>query len=1011
MLPARSPLSLDVRLAGTRLDEAASTAPSSSLSLPPTPRTPVFDKLATTSGVPPALPSPRAVRVAHLPRAPALPPAPPTRNELASHSAYTPTQGQASTVATSPLPQMQVPPPAPSAGGRGGPGASAAPPHTTPASSTDADAQLDLEDGPLFRAHLAALERRATSLRSALKKLQRALDAQLAALQTSAFARGAVDEALEDLSLGSSTIQSDVLGGLYDRELRSAREGARDEVQREVERGKELVERVKGAVERIKGVEDRRKTFDAESKKYYDELAKYLARGESDVSKVASLDAKQAERLATFRQVRVDFFSFLEGLVESEERAVASWLRAWADLHEGSRPAFDAETHRHDSLAALEGTKPKKRPSGASSKDSWYHVGGLPTYLADAVSVGGSRSPDLLGTSDDGHSTPSASGHSGLSRTNTNGTEPPPATPSTDNARRRRRTSLPHFGLGVAKSDEKDPPASSGKRERLKGFFRAAGTSLLPSSPSTASIADVLAPLRSSSPPPPVPSVPPPPSLALPAPQPATNHAPPRALTSASSQSRKKEGYLFATETGQKHTQAGDNGQRYHRYWVTLSEGRLTEYDRDDVTQVHGAPIDLRYATARMSRQAGERRFVFEVLTPSLRRVYQASGDKECQEWVTAIQRSVESLLNGETPDPPTSPKSRFPPFLSRRASASAAHSRKSSTSAAPAPTASSKRDKHRSFQAHSSTPPVPSLLIGDDGTASFRAGAPVDRSFFDPSSRRGVFAFSESDAPPPPSGAARPQLNGLGIPLPSNPAAAAASKSSPDLGLGRAPSEGPSDSRSRSPSSTCGEFTAAPDYGAEVSEEGASLSAQDRAISDAVRRWASGSDSSTFANVGSSDAPPPAAAAAISPEEVKYRNAQRINAVARRSAPEWDNARCADCRAPEPRWASYSLGVTLCIQCAGVHRSLGTHVSKVRSIELDDWSDEQLERMEAIGNARSNAFFEARLPPNIVNELTDATLAPFIRDKYVERRWTPRDDAGGPTSSLIRPDTAPTAV
>ncbi|KPV78067.1 uncharacterized protein RHOBADRAFT_6343, partial [Rhodotorula graminis WP1] len=71
-------------------------------------------------------------------------------------------------------------------------------------------------------------------------------------------------------------------------------------------------------------------------------------------------------------------------------------------------------------------------------------------------------------------------------------------------------------------------------------------------------------------------------------------------------------------------------------------------------------------------------------------------------------------------------------------------------------------------------------------------------------------------------------------------------------------------------------------------------------------------------------------------------------------------NARCADCRAGGATWASWNLGVTLCIRCSGVHRSLGTHVSKVRSVELDDWSDEQLERMEEVGNAKSNEFFEA---------------------------------------------------
>ncbi|VDN32749.1 unnamed protein product [Gongylonema pulchrum] len=49
-------------------------------------------------------------------------------------------------------------------------------------------------------------------------------------------------------------------------------------------------------------------------------------------------------------------------------------------------------------------------------------------------------------------------------------------------------------------------------------------------------------------------------------------------------------------------------------------------------------------------------------------------------------------------------------------------------------------------------------------------------------------------------------------------------------------------------------------------------------------------------------------------------------------------NEYCADCGAPKPDWASLNLGTLICIECSGIHRNLGSHISKVRSLDLDDW-------------------------------------------------------------------------
>ncbi|TQE12060.1 hypothetical protein C1H46_002454 [Malus baccata] len=99
------------------------------------------------------------------------------------------------------------------------------------------------------------------------------------------------------------------------------------------------------------------------------------------------------------------------------------------------------------------------------------------------------------------------------------------------------------------------------------------------------------------------------------------------------------------------------------------------------------------------------------------------------------------------------------------------------------------------------------------------------------------------------------------------------------------------------------------------------------------------------------------------------------------------DNRNCADCGAPDPKWASANIGVFICLKCCGVHRSLGTHISKVLSVTLDEWSDDEIDAMiEVGGNSSANSIYEAFIPEGLSKPGPDAgheERSKFIRSKY----------------------------
>ncbi|KAI0864352.1 ArfGap-domain-containing protein [Xylaria cubensis] len=96
----------------------------------------------------------------------------------------------------------------------------------------------------------------------------------------------------------------------------------------------------------------------------------------------------------------------------------------------------------------------------------------------------------------------------------------------------------------------------------------------------------------------------------------------------------------------------------------------------------------------------------------------------------------------------------------------------------------------------------------------------------------------------------------------------------------------------------------------------------------------------------------------------------------------------CADCGARNPSWASWNLGIFLCMRCAAIHRKLGTHISKVKSLSMDSWTSDQVEGMKRMGNVSSNKTYNPqnkRPPVPIDADEADSAMERFIRTKYVQ--------------------------
>ncbi|OBT70129.1 hypothetical protein VE03_00394 [Pseudogymnoascus sp. 23342-1-I1] len=463
------------------------------------------------------------------------------------------------------------------------------------------------EDGPLFRATMKSLEQKTGNMRARMKKVIKRAEAAHVAQMECNDAMSNFMEALREASSSNANAVQPALDHYFDK---IAKEILLYEKQNTKNLQRIIIDPLSKVYEQdIKKAESKKRDFEEESKEFYSYVSRYLGQRQDtmkDKKRVES-DTKYQAKRRNFELKRFDYSSFMQDLHGGrKEQEVLSHLTKYADGQtknylttakkvEAMLPQLEAlstEVKEADKeFQYMRTEREEKRRNLEMSTVTYVEPETVPQLARPPQTSNGA-----VGASSTAHLSDSEVGRA-------------------DSSASRLRPSM---------SISSNPPLSISVTSAPSDGSKPATTSA---------------------------------GAPLPSPREASKFKGIRDLEEkdyslSSSNERvgteRKEGLLWALSKPGSHVDPkGLNKQSWHKFWIVLDQGKLSEYSNwKEQLDLHMDPIDLRLASVREARNA-ERRFCFEVITPHYTRVYQSTSQEDMTSWISAINNALQSAMEG----------------------------------------------------------------------------------------------------------------------------------------------------------------------------------------------------------------------------------------------------------------------------------------------------------------------------------------------------------------------------